>query len=65
LNSLAKHEVFELVVQTPKCVSPVGYKWIFVRKCNEKNEIVRYKAKLAAQGFLQKLGIDYEEHILL
>jgi hypothetical protein len=65
LNSLAKHEVFELVVQTPKCVSPVRYKWIFVRKCNEKNEIVRYKAKLAAQGFLQKLGIDYEEHILM
>jgi TRAP-type mannitol/chloroaromatic compound transport system permease large subunit len=34
---------------------------VFVRKCNEKNKIVRYKARLVAQGFLQKLGIDYEK----
>jgi len=61
LNSLAKREVFGPVVQTPKGVSPVGYKWVFVQKCNEKNEIVKYKAKLVAQGFLQKPSIDYEE----
>jgi uncharacterized protein YfaS (alpha-2-macroglobulin family) len=35
--------------------------WVFVRKCNEKNEIVRYKARLVAQGFFQKPNIDYEE----
>jgi hypothetical protein len=60
LNSLAKREVFGPVVQTPKGVSLVGYKWVFVRKRNEKNEIVRYKARLVAQSFLQKPGIDYE-----
>jgi hypothetical protein len=52
LNSLAKREVFGPVVQTPEGVLPVGYKWVFVRKRNEKNEIVRYKARLVAQGFL-------------
>ena len=40
LNSLAKHEVFGLVVHTPKGVILVGYKWVFVRKRNENNEIV-------------------------
>ncbi|XP_070033032.1 uncharacterized protein [Nicotiana tomentosiformis] len=38
LTSLAKREVFGSVVQTPNGVKPVGYKWIFVHKRNEKNE---------------------------
>ena len=61
LNSLTKREVFGLVVQTPKNVKHVGYKWVFVRKLNENNEIIRYKVRLVAQGFSQKPGIDYEE----
>ena len=61
LNSLSKREVFGPVVQTPKGVMPVGYKWVFVRKWNEKNEVIRYKARLVAQGFSQRPSIDYEE----
>ena len=61
LNSLAKREVFGPLVQTPINVKPVGYKWVFMRKRNENNEIVRYKARLVAQGFSQRPGIDYEE----
>ena len=61
LKSVAKREVFGPVVQTPKVIKLVGYQWIFVRKRNEKNEIVRYKARLVAQGFSQTHGIDYEE----
>ncbi|CAL2260333.1 unnamed protein product [Prunus armeniaca] len=61
LNSLEKRGVFGPVVQTPQGVKPVGYKWVFTRKRNEKNEIARYKARLVAQGFSQRLGIDYEE----
>ena len=30
LKSLVKREVFELVVQTPKDIKPIGYRWIFV-----------------------------------
>ena len=33
----------------------------YVRKRNEKNEILRYKASLVVQGFSQRPGIDYEE----
>ncbi|KAM1628851.1 hypothetical protein ACFX2K_017216 [Malus domestica] len=61
LDSLAKRKVFGPVVPTPLHVKPVGYKWVFVRKRNEKNEIVRYKAHLVAQGFSQRPEIDYDE----
>ena len=61
LESLNKRGVFGPLVQTPKDVNPVGYKWVFVRKMNEINEITRYKARLIVQGFLQKPVIDYEE----
>ncbi|KAK1431018.1 hypothetical protein QVD17_14208 [Tagetes erecta] len=61
LNSLNKRTVFGPIVITPKTVKPVGYKWVFVRKRNEKNEVTRYKARLVAQGFSQRPGIDYDE----
>ena len=32
-----------------------------MRKRNEKKEIVRYKARLDAQGFSQRPRIDYKE----
>ena len=46
LNSLDKRKVFGPIVHTPDGIKPVGYKWVFVRKRNENNEIVRYKARL-------------------
>ena len=61
LNSLIKREVFGLVVRTLEGVLLVGYKWVFVCKRNEKNEIIKYKVQLVAQGFLQRPSIDYEE----
>ena len=37
LNSRLKHKVFGPIVRTPEGVMPVGYKWVFIRKRNEKN----------------------------
>lgn len=60
LKSLKNRKVFGPIVAIPEGMKPVGYKWVFIRKRNEKNEIVRYKARLVAQGFSQRPGIDYE-----
>jgi hypothetical protein len=48
LDSLEKQNIFGLVILTPKNINTVGYKWVFVIKRNEKNEIVRYKERLVA-----------------
>ncbi|KAM1401327.1 hypothetical protein ACFX1X_028534 [Malus domestica] len=48
LDSLAKRKVFGPVVPTSLHVKPIGYKWVFVRKRNEKTEIMRYKARFVA-----------------
>ena len=61
LHSLIKRDVFGPVVQTSASIKPVGNKWVFVRKRNENNDIIRYKARLVAQGFSQIPDIDYKE----
>jgi hypothetical protein len=65
LRSLAKRGLFTAVIPTPQHVSPVGAKWVFVRKRNENNEVLRYKARLVAKGFTQKPGINYDETYFL
>ena len=61
LDSLAKQNVFGPVVHTLEGVKPIGYRWVLTQKRNENGEIVRYKARLVAQGFSQRPGIDFEE----
>ncbi|KAM1466174.1 hypothetical protein ACFX1X_045115 [Malus domestica] len=48
LDSLVKRKVFRPIVLTARHVKLVGYNWVFMRKRNEKNEIVRYKACIVA-----------------
>jgi hypothetical protein len=61
LDSLRKREVFSNVIPTPPRTYHVGLKWVFIKKQNENNEVVRYKARLVAQGFTQRPGIDFKE----
>ncbi|WVZ89716.1 LOW QUALITY PROTEIN: hypothetical protein U9M48_036082 [Paspalum notatum var. saurae] len=49
------------LVEPPLNCRPIGTKWVFKNKQGENGMVVRNKARLVAQGFCQKEGIDYEE----
>jgi hypothetical protein len=53
--------VFTDVIPTPPRIFSVGFKWVFIQKRNKNNEVVRYKARLVAQGFTQRPDIDFNK----
>ncbi|WVZ76102.1 LOW QUALITY PROTEIN: hypothetical protein U9M48_024104 [Paspalum notatum var. saurae] len=60
LENFERNQVWNLVEPPPTC-RPIGTKWVFKNKQGENGMIVRNKARLVAQRFCQKEGIDYEE----
>ena len=60
IDSLHDNSVWELV-QLPEGRKPVGSKWVFKVKTNADGSIGRCKARLVAQVYSQKEGLDYDE----
>ncbi len=60
LQSMEQHGVWELVPR-PRGANIVGCRWVFKVKTNADGSVERYKARLVAQGFRQKEGVDYQE----
>ncbi|WVZ83686.1 hypothetical protein U9M48_030811 [Paspalum notatum var. saurae] len=60
LENFERNHVWDLVEPPPNC-RPIGTKWVFKNKKGENGTVVRNKARLVAQGFCQKQGIDYEK----
>jgi hypothetical protein len=58
INTLGKMGTWKLE-ELPADRKPIGCKWVFLRKRDEHGQIAKYKARLVAQGFSQKPGIDY------
>ena len=60
LENFDRNQVWTLVEPPPQC-NPIGIKWLFKNKEYADGIVVRNKARLVAQGFCQKEGIDFEE----
>lgn len=57
-ESLMQNGTWSLVHKPPG-VNIIGTKWVFKAKRGENGQIVRFKARLVAQGFTQEYGRDY------
>ena len=42
----------------------IGTEWVFHNKTDEEGNVIRNKARLVAQGYLQIEGVDYDETLL-
>lgn len=60
LTSIEQNETWELC-NLPAVRKAIGSKWVFKLKMDENGKIIRHKARLVAQGFSQKFGVDYDE----
>lgn len=60
LRSIEDNCTWELT-ELPYGRKAIGSKWVYKVKRGEEDETPRYKARLVAQGFSQKFGIDFDE----
>lgn len=60
LKSLHDNNTWELG-NLPDNRKAIGCKWVFKLKRDASGKVVKYKARLVAQGFSQRYGVDYDE----
>lgn len=60
IRSLQENNTWE-IVDSPTGSKTIGCKWIYKLKTDANGTIQRYKARLVAQGYTQRYGIDYSE----
>jgi hypothetical protein len=60
LSLMAKYDVWDEVDQ-PEDINIVGCRWVFRIKRDSSGKILKYCARLVAQGFTQLYGVDFHE----
>ena len=61
MNQALKHNQTWKLVEKPRNKNIVGCKFIFRIKRDKNGEVLKYKARLVAQGFSQRFGTDFTE----
>ncbi|KAL0439158.1 UNVERIFIED_CONTAM: putative transposon Ty5-1 protein [Sesamum latifolium] len=60
MDLMGSNQVWTLV-DHPKCVKPVGCKWVYKRKLGADGEATTFKARLVAKGYTQRSRVNFEE----
>ncbi|GJR55555.1 retrovirus-related pol polyprotein from transposon TNT 1-94 [Tanacetum coccineum] len=60
-NYIGKYHWFGPGGILPNGKRPIGTKWVFRNKKDERGIVIKNKARLVAQGYTQEEGIDYDE----
>lgn len=58
MRSHEENTTWELV-PLPNGKKVIGSRWVFSLKRDENGNVIKYKARLVAQGFTQRFGVDY------
>ncbi|GKC51198.1 putative ribonuclease H-like domain-containing protein [Tanacetum coccineum] len=65
-KNLEEHEEPKKVwtlVDLPNGKKAIGTKWVYRNKKDERGIMIKNKARLVTQGYIQEEGIDYDEHM--
>nr|GEY66671.1 Gag-Pol polyprotein [Tanacetum cinerariifolium] len=60
LHQFDRLDVWELV-DRPLCKNIINMKWLWKKKRDEENTVIRIKYRLVAKGYAQKEGVDFDE----
>ena len=61
MRSHKVNHTWDLTEHTKDIRNVIGTRWVFAVKYDSTGKLVRYKARLVAQGFSQIQGIDFED----
>ncbi|CAO1621463.1 unnamed protein product [Parajaminaea phylloscopi] len=60
-SALESQQTFQPVSHLPEGKNLVGHKWVFVEKTDKEGNVIKFKARLVAQGFSQVKGVDFTD----
>lgn len=60
MRSMRQKHVWDLM-GLPRGARAIGCKWVFKRKVDSEGKVNRWKARLVAQGFAQREGVDFRD----